>query len=76
MPSVLDISFAVLFSLVIVPFGGAFFDRLETVAAAFAEGARLPGARRFAARDRALKQGIEVDAAALATLERLAGVAA
>ena len=27
MPSVLDISFAVLFSLVIVPFGGAFFDR-------------------------------------------------
>ena len=56
--------------------GGAFFDRLETVAGAFAEGARLPGARRFAARDRALSHGIEVDAAALATLEKLAGVAA
>jgi (2R)-3-sulfolactate dehydrogenase (NADP+) len=55
--------------------GGAFADRLETVAAAFAEGARLPGSRRFAARARAEQAGVEVDPAALAQLEKLAGVA-
>jgi (2R)-3-sulfolactate dehydrogenase (NADP+) len=56
--------------------GGAFGDRLETVAGAFVEGARLPGSRRFAARKRAEQYGVEVDAAALAQVEKLAGVAA
>jgi (2R)-3-sulfolactate dehydrogenase (NADP+) len=55
--------------------GGAFADRLETVLAAFAsEGnARLPGSRRLAARERAEREGIEVGAAAHASLMQLAG---
>jgi (2R)-3-sulfolactate dehydrogenase (NADP+) len=53
----------------------AFADRLETVVAGFAEGARLPGARRFASRARAGQAGVEVDAIALALLEKLAGAA-
>lgn len=55
--------------------GGVFADRLETVIAGFAEGGRLPGARRFAARARAEEAGVEVDAAVLALLEKLAGAA-
>jgi (2R)-3-sulfolactate dehydrogenase (NADP+) len=55
--------------------GGTFGTRLETVAGAFAEGARLPGSRRFAARARAERDGVEVDPAALTVLEKLAGVA-
>jgi (2R)-3-sulfolactate dehydrogenase (NADP+) len=53
--------------------GGGFASRLETVAAAFAEGARLPGARRLAARARAAAEGVSVDPATLATVEKLAG---
>jgi (2R)-3-sulfolactate dehydrogenase (NADP+) len=59
-----------------LPSSGAFGDRLDTVAAAFVEGARLPGSRRFAARKRAEQDGVEVDASALAQVENLAGVAA
>ncbi|HLW91396.1 MAG TPA: Ldh family oxidoreductase [Roseiarcus sp.] len=55
--------------------GGAFAARLETVARVFAEDARLPGARRFAARARAERDGVEVDAGTFAKLEKLAGVA-
>jgi len=55
--------------------GGAFAARLETVAAAFSDGARLPGARKFAARTRAERDGVEVDAATLGMLQKLAGVA-
>lgn len=55
--------------------GGAFAARLETVAAAFVDGARLPGARKFAARARAARDGVEVDAATFAMLQKLAGVA-
>ena len=55
--------------------GGAFADRLETVVAAFGAetGGRLPGSRRQAARARNDAAGIDVDAATLATLLRLAG---
>lgn len=55
--------------------GGAFAARLETVAAAFSNGARLPGARKLAARARAERDGVEVDAATLGMLQKLAGVA-
>lgn len=43
--------------------GGAFSGRLEVVLAAFASepGAHLPGARRFAARARANRDGVDVD---------------
>jgi (2R)-3-sulfolactate dehydrogenase (NADP+) len=52
--------------------GGGFASRLATVTAAFAEGARLPGSRRRAARARA---DIDVDPATLAAVEKLAGLA-
>ena len=52
--------------------GGGFASRLATVTAAFAEGARLPGSRRLAARARA---DIDVDPATLAAVEKLAGLA-
>jgi (2R)-3-sulfolactate dehydrogenase (NADP+) len=55
--------------------GGGFAQRLETVAAAFAGPAHLPGARKRAARARTALQGVEVDASTLALVERLAGVA-
>ena len=55
--------------------GGAFADRLETVVAAFGEGARLPSSRRFAARAKTEREGVEVDPAALAQFEKLAGLA-
>jgi (2R)-3-sulfolactate dehydrogenase (NADP+) len=55
--------------------GGAFAARLETVAAAFSNGARLPGARKFAARARAERDGVEVDVATLSMLQKLAGAA-
>ncbi|MGX8010059.1 Ldh family oxidoreductase [Mesorhizobium sp. ORM8.1] len=56
--------------------GGAFAGALEIVAGAFAGEARLPGTRRFAARERNASEGIEVAAETLATLEKLAGTAA
>jgi (2R)-3-sulfolactate dehydrogenase (NADP+) len=56
--------------------GGGFASRLETVAAAFTGEARLPGSRRLAARARAAREGVTVDAATLAKVEALAGVAA
>jgi len=56
--------------------GGGFADRLETVAAAFGDGARLPGSRRLAARARAEREGVAVEEAVLAQLEKLAGAAA
>ncbi|HXT07568.1 MAG TPA: Ldh family oxidoreductase [Roseiarcus sp.] len=52
--------------------GGGFASRLEIVAAAFAGRAHLPGARKFAARARAARDGVEVDAATLARVEALA----
>lgn len=55
---------------------GAFAGNLETVAGAFAGEARLPGTRRFGARERNATEGIEVAAETLATLEKLAGTAA
>ncbi|WP_292633213.1 Ldh family oxidoreductase, partial [Mesorhizobium sp.] len=55
--------------------GGAFAGNLETVAGAFIGEARLPGTRRFGARE-SNAQGIEVAAETLATLEKLAGIAA
>ncbi|CDX22913.1 (2R)-3-sulfolactate dehydrogenase (NADP(+)) [Mesorhizobium plurifarium] len=55
---------------------GAFAGNLETVAGAFNGEARLPGTRRFGARERNATEGIEVAAETLATLEKLAGTAA
>jgi (2R)-3-sulfolactate dehydrogenase (NADP+) len=54
--------------------GGAFADRLATVARAFAteDGTRLPGTRRAAARARSLRDGIAIDADLHARLQRLA----
>jgi (2R)-3-sulfolactate dehydrogenase (NADP+) len=48
----------------------AFFDRLEVLVAAMLadEGVRLPGARREALREAALRDGIDVPAAVLAAL--------
>jgi (2R)-3-sulfolactate dehydrogenase (NADP+) len=53
--------------------GGAFAARLGTVIAAFTAeaGARLPGARRLAARARAERDGVEVDAVLLARVRAL-----
>lgn len=56
--------------------GGAFSGALEIVAGAFAGEARLPGTRRFAAREHNTREGIEVATETLATLEKLAGTAA
>jgi (2R)-3-sulfolactate dehydrogenase (NADP+) len=56
--------------------GGAFADRLETVVAAFeqeSDGARLPGARRRAARVHAERDGIDIGEAAYRALLDLAG---
>jgi len=55
---------------------GAFAGNLETVAGAFVGEARLPGTKRFGARERNASEGIEVAAETLATLEKLAGTAA
>ena len=55
--------------------GGLFAGNLETVAGAFIGEARLPGTRRFGARENNV-QGIEVAAETLATLEKLSGTAA
>jgi (2R)-3-sulfolactate dehydrogenase (NADP+) len=54
--------------------GGAFADRLATVAGALVAepGARLPGDRRRAARERAAREGIEVDGPTLARVRTLA----
>ena len=47
------------------------FARAETLIEAIAgQGARLPSARRFAARDRALAEGIRLSAAERADLDR------
>src|SRR5262245_8923463 len=55
--------------------GGAFADRLATVVAAFEGGdARLPGARRRAARVQAERDGIDVDEATHRSLMKLAGL--
>ncbi|MDG4893493.1 Ldh family oxidoreductase [Mesorhizobium sp. WSM4976] len=56
--------------------GGLFTSNLETVAGAFVGDARLPGTRRFGAREHNTRDGIEVAAETLATLEKLAGIAA
>ncbi len=55
--------------------GGAFADRLGVVAGAFESeaNARLPGARRLAARARHDREGVEVGEAARAALMKLAG---
>lgn len=55
--------------------GGAFAGSLDIVASAFGGEARLPGTRRFGAREQN-SQGIEVAAETLASLEKLAGTAA
>lgn len=55
--------------------GGGFASRLGVVMGAFAGGARLPGARRLAARARALQEGVSVEPATLATALKLAGEA-
>ncbi len=55
--------------------GDGFAARLGIVTAAFSEGARLPGARRLAARRRAAQEGVSVDEATLASVEKLAGLA-
>ncbi|TPJ31626.1 Ldh family oxidoreductase [Mesorhizobium sp. B2-7-2] len=55
---------------------GAFAGNLETVTGAFVGEARLPGTRRFDARERNATEGIAVAAETLATLEKLAGTAA
>ncbi|MBZ9734566.1 MULTISPECIES: Ldh family oxidoreductase [unclassified Mesorhizobium] len=55
---------------------GAFSGNLETIASAFVGDTRLPGTRRFGAREQNSRDGIEVAAEALAALERLAGTAA
>ena len=56
-------------------FGGGFVDRMGDLAAAIEgqEGARLPGARRLAARAAAERDGIAVDPAREAALARLGG---
>jgi (2R)-3-sulfolactate dehydrogenase (NADP+) len=53
--------------------GGAFADRLAEVIAAFAAepGARLPGSRRLAARARAGREGVAVDAGLIARVRAL-----
>lgn len=53
--------------------GGAFADRLGSVLTAFAAapGARLPGSRRLAARARAEREGVAVDAELLARVRAL-----
>ncbi|WP_296741147.1 Ldh family oxidoreductase [Mesorhizobium sp.] len=56
--------------------GGSFAQTLETVAGGFAGDTRLPGTRRFAARERNASEGIDVAAETLATLEKLAGTSA
>jgi len=54
-----------------------FYARLETLVAAMLveEGVRLPGYRRSALAEGAVREGVEIPAALLADLERLAGVA-
>ncbi|MBZ9661164.1 Ldh family oxidoreductase [Mesorhizobium sp. ESP-6-4] len=54
---------------------GAFAGNLEAVAGAFVSEARLPGTKRFDARERNATEGIAVAAETLATLEKLAGTA-
>jgi (2R)-3-sulfolactate dehydrogenase (NADP+) len=55
--------------------GGTFADRLAAVVAAFEEGeARLPGARRLAARVKAERDGVDVGEAAHTSLMKLAGL--
>ena len=56
--------------------GGGFGARLDIVTAAFTGAARLPGARRRNARALATAEGVDVDPATLATVEKLAGAAA
>jgi len=52
-----------------------FFERVETLIAAMLaeQGVRLPGSRRTAIAGDALREGIDIPAALLADLERLAG---
>ncbi|MDX8523616.1 Ldh family oxidoreductase [Mesorhizobium sp. MSK_1335] len=56
--------------------GGAFAGTLDTVAGCFVGDTRLPGTRRFAARERNTSEGIEVATETLVNLETLAGNAA
>jgi (2R)-3-sulfolactate dehydrogenase (NADP+) len=53
----------------------AFLDRLAVLAGAIASdtGARLPGSRRLAAREKAQREGVAVDAQLLAEVRALAG---
>jgi (2R)-3-sulfolactate dehydrogenase (NADP+) len=55
--------------------GGSFFERLEVLIAALEEqeGARLPGSRRLAAREKAARDGIEVPLVLLKEIRELAG---
>jgi len=55
--------------------GGSFFERLEILVAALEgqEGARLPGSRRLAAREKAARDGIEVPLVLLKEIRELAG---
>jgi (2R)-3-sulfolactate dehydrogenase (NADP+) len=55
--------------------GGSFFERLEILVAALEaqEGARLPGGRRLTNREKAARDGIEVPAAMLKEIRKLAG---
>ena len=52
-----------------------FFARIETLVAAMLgeEGVRLPGYRRAAIADSTAREGVEIPAALMADLERLAG---
>ena len=54
-----------------------FFARIETLVAAMLseEGVRLPGYRRAAIADGVAREGVEIPAALMADLERLAGAA-
>jgi (2R)-3-sulfolactate dehydrogenase (NADP+) len=55
--------------------GGSFFERLEILVAELEaqEGARLPGGRRLTNREKAARDGIEVPAAMLKEIRKLAG---
>jgi (2R)-3-sulfolactate dehydrogenase (NADP+) len=52
--------------------GGGFASRMELVVAAFTGGAHVPGARKFAAREKAAREGVMVDPATLAKAQALA----
>lgn len=55
--------------------GGAFSSRMDGLIAAIADqpGARIPGSRRLAARERADTEGVEVDAGLVEKIRALAG---